>query len=56
MAIKIIDDSKVKVKNKDNDKEVEEAIKKLKEKDVTHVRIIRNSSGDIVLLETHYKK
>jgi len=56
MAIKIIDDSKVKIKNKEHDKQVTEAIKQLDDKKIDHVNIIRSIKGEIMLLEIHHKK
>ena len=56
MAIKIIDDSKVKIKNKEQDKQVTEAIKQLDDKKIDHIVIIRSIKGEIMLLEIHQKE
>jgi DNA-binding GntR family transcriptional regulator len=52
--IKIIDESKIKLKNKIRDEGLKEHLKSLDAKKVQYVKVIRSAKGEIILYETQY--
>ena len=52
--IKVIDNSKLKVKNKVRDDSLEEHLKSCDPKKVSHVNVIRSAKGEVILWETHH--
>lgn len=52
--IKIIDDSELKIKNKQRDESLDKHCKSCDPKKVKHVKVIRSVKGEVILWETHY--
>ena len=54
MIIKIIDDSQLKLDNKERDDSLKNHISKLDQDKIDYVKVIRSKKGEVVLWETHY--
>jgi hypothetical protein len=55
MDIKIIDDSKIKKANKVRDESLKEYCKEADKSKIKFIKVIRNSSNEIVMWQVHYK-